>query len=498
MKTTNDSALAHLMEIRGYGGARQTLGLSDELVSRHAERDPRLARAAREAVERHRQLRTDHDDLLKLDESELAAHLQGRILQFYGEHDVNPYVPLAARGPWIVTSHGAVLHDSGGYGMLGLGHGPDDLIATMAQPQVMANVMTPSFEQHRITELLNREVGRTRKACPFASFVFLNSGSEAMAVASRIADINTRRLTDPGARHEGKTVKLLSMQGSFHGRTDRPAQASSSTLRHYRLHLASWRDRDNLLMVEPNDIEGIRRVFAEADATGVFIESVLLEPVMGEGDPGHAIEPAFYTVARRLAEEHGSVFIVDSIQAGLRACGELSIVDYPGFEDCPPPDMETWSKALNGGQYPLSALGLTEHAASIFVRGVYGNTMTANPRSLAVACRVLESLTPELRTNIRERGQQCLAELDKLAQDFPDLIEGVQGTGLLFSLAFRPDRVTVTGPVGLEAWCRWNGIGVIHGGLNSLRFTPHFGITAEEVELIVGVVRRGGESFAES
>ena len=39
--------------------------------------------------------------------------------------------PLAALGPWIVTSHGAVLHDSGGYGMLGLGHAPDAVVAAI-------------------------------------------------------------------------------------------------------------------------------------------------------------------------------------------------------------------------------------------------------------------------------------------------------------------------------------------------------------------------------
>jgi hypothetical protein len=31
---------------------------------------------------------------------------------------------------------------------------------------------------------------------------------------------------------------------------------------------------------------------------------------------------------------------------------------------------------------------------------------------------------------------------------------------------------------------------VIHGGTNSLRFTPHFAITADEVDLIVEHVRQ--------
>lgn len=63
---------------------------------------------------------------------------------------------------------------------------------------------------------------------------------------------------------------------------------------------------------------------------------------------------AFYNLARELTAAHGSLLLVDSIQAGLRATGYLSIVDYPGFEHAQAPDMETYS-ALNAGQYPLSA-----------------------------------------------------------------------------------------------------------------------------------------------
>lgn len=57
---------------------------------------------------------------------------------------------------------------------------------------------------------------------------------------------------------------------------------------------------------------------------------MFVEPVMGEGDPGRALPPAFYAAARELTKAHGTVLMVDSIQAGLRAHGVLSIVDYPG------------------------------------------------------------------------------------------------------------------------------------------------------------------------
>src|SRR5690606_14918108 len=133
------------------------------------------------------------------------------------------------------------------------------------------------------------------------------------------------------------------------------------------------------------DIAALRRAFADARANGWFIEAVFLEPVMGEGDPGRSVPVEFYNAARELTREHGSLLLVDSIQAGLRVHGVVSVVDYPGFEGVEPPDMEAYSRALNAAQFPLSVLAVGERAAGLYHKGVYGNTMTANPRALDVA-----------------------------------------------------------------------------------------------------------------
>jgi acetylornithine/succinyldiaminopimelate/putrescine aminotransferase len=210
---------------------------------------------------------------------------------------------------------------------------------------------------------------------------------------------------------------------------------------------------------------------------------------MGEGDPGRSVPVEFYAAARALTKAHGSLFLVDSIQAGLRATGTLSVVDYPGFEGQEAPDMETYSKALNAGQYPLSVLATTERAAAIYARGTYGNTMTANPRALDVACAVLAQLTPELRSNIRERGRQAIAALEALKSELGGLITKVQGTGLLFSCELAP-QFKGYGTGSTEEWLRERGLGVIHGGENSLRFTPHFAIGEDELALVVSLVKR--------
>ena len=483
-----NDVVAGLKNIRSRCPQPSSSGLSDEVVARFAAHDPALRAAVAEAEQELARLAVDFPDLLEQPERRQAETIQEEFVNFYPDDAVNPYVPLAARGPWIITVGGAVIHDNGGYGMLGLGHAPAAVLKAMSRPHVMANIMTPNYAQLRLIRALRREIGHTRADRPFHRFLAMNSGSEAVTVASRISDVNAKLMTDAEGPHAGRVIRHLSLAGGFHGRTERPARFSDSSRSAYRRHLASFRDSSDLWTVVPNDLEGLRAAFSRAESENVFLESFFLEPVMGEGNPGQAITPQFYRLARELTASHGSLLLVDSIQAGLRAQGVLSIVDYPGFENENPPDMETYSKALNAGQYPLSVLAMNERAAGLYRKGIYGNTMTANPRAMEVAVAVLEAVTPELRQNVRERGAEFMARFEELRRELGGRITRVQGTGLLFSCELAPGY-KVYGADSTEEYLRRQGVGVIHGGQHSLRYTPHFSITSEEVELIVAATR---------
>ena len=484
------SALSRLKEMRDVGGGRITRGLTDEIVLDFLQERADLAMAIDRGYDAFLALKESHADFLALDESEQILRSQKGLTNFYRPDSVNPYVAVAAAGPWIVTLKGAVVYDCGGYGMMGFGHAPAAVLDAMNKPHVMANVMTPSVNQLDFVGRLQREIGHTRRnGFPFATFICMNSGSEAMTVASRIADINTRKLTDPGGRYEGRKVCGLTLHGSFHGRTDRPARLSDSTRANYEKHLATFRESDYLLTVEPNDVESLEATFANADADNIFIEAFFMEPVMGEGNPGLAIEPTFYQRARELTREHGTMFVVDSIQAGLRAHGVLSIVDYPDYRSLDAPDMESYSKALNAGQYPLSVLALSNFCADAYRRGLYGNTMTSSPRAMDVGIAVLDLLSDELRENIRARGHELLAKLGALADDTDDAVVGAQGTGLLLSCEL-DERYKIHGSDSTEDYLRRIGLAVIHGGKRSLRYTPVFDIGEKEVDLIVNLTRQ--------
>lgn len=476
-----------LAPLRAHRGHRLTQGLDDAAVERLAKGHPDLVTVIEAAAAEHARLKDEFAELFDLDESEQLRAVQAGYVNFYADDAINPYIALAARGPWVVTLNGAVLYDAGGYGMLGFGHTPAAVLDAMARPQVMANIMTPSLSQLRFDRALRKEIGHTRGGCPFAKFLCLNSGSESVGLAARIADINSKLMTDPDGRHAGRTIKRIVVKGSFHGRTERPALYSDSSRKSYQQHLASYRGEDSVIAIPPYDVDALKQAFADAETKGWFVEAVFLEPVMGEGDPGRSVPPAFYAAARELTRSHGSLFLVDSIQAGLRAHGVLSIVDYPGFEGLDAPDMETYSKALNAAQYPLSVLAVNERAAGLYRKGVYGNTMTTNPRALDVACATLAQLTPQVRENIRKRGVEAVQKLQQLQAELGGLITNVQGTGLLFSCELSP-AFKCYGAGSTEEWLRQQGLNVIHGGANSLRFTPHFAIDGEELDLLVGMV----------
>ena len=137
---------------------------------------------------------------------------------------------------------------------------------------------------------------------------------------------------------------------------------------------------------------------------------------------------------------------------------------------------------------PASVLVLSKKAADTYQRGLYGNTMTTNPRSLDIAVAVLESITPEIRENIRKRGKQIVDGLAALAEETDGAVVSAQGTGLLMSCEL-DERFKIYGTDSTEDYLRKIGLAVIHGGAHSLRYTPVFDITEKEADLIVALTK---------
>jgi len=490
-----------LSEMRAAAGPKVTVGLNDSYIKQFLSTDLSLAMAINNAHKRWQALNKEDGgrETFKKPEGQLIAEIEQGWCHLYPEDSRNPYVPLAAKGPWIVTMHGAVLHDNGGYGMLGLGHAPEEVLEAMSEDSVMANIMTPSLAQKRFITAMKKEVGRNRPSgCPYSSFLLMNSGSEGNSVADRLIDVHTGEImsgkVSTSKNMEGKTVKCIALKGCFHGRTYRPALWTDACRDRYKsanvYSIQQSYQRDYCWVCDVNSVSHLQELFARAEKENVFIEAMFIESVMGEGNPGVQITPEFYKAARELTLKNEGMLLVDNIQAGLRTTGNLSIVDYPGFESLDCPDFEVYSKAINGGQYPVSCLALSGRAQQFYRHGIYGNTMTGNPRACLVASAVLDAITPELRQNIVDMGKYAVQQYEALKKnEFPDLITKVTGTGLLYSVQLNDQVFEVVAKDGAEYVLRKQGLGVIHGGHNALRFTPHFRITKAELDMQVDFVR---------
>ncbi|CAD7963518.1 unnamed protein product [Amoebophrya sp. A120] len=348
-----------LHEMRKHAGPRLTVGLPQEYIKKFLVEDHQLVLAIQHAHEKWKQL--DPAQTYRKPEGQLIAELQQGWCHLYPEDTRNPYVPLAAKGPWIVTMYGAVLHDNGGYGMLGFGHSPDAVMKAMSEDVVMANIMTPALGQKQFIDALHKEIGHNRPdGCPFSGFLLMNSGSEGNSVADRLIDIHTGTvMAEPENRN--KKVKCVALKGCFHGRTYRPALWTDACHERYSsagvYSIMKSYEEEYCWICEVNDCADLQRLFDKAVKENCFIEAMFVESVMGEGNPGVAITAEFFAKARDLTLKHNSMLLVDNIQAGIRTTGNLSIVDYPGFEKIPgPPDFEVYSKAINAGQYPVYAL----------------------------------------------------------------------------------------------------------------------------------------------
>merc|ERR1719473_2239728 len=128
----------------------------------------------------------------------------------------------------------------------------------------------------------------------------------------RLCDMHT------GKVHQGRKVHNLVIEGSFHGRTLSAAFLTDTTKDTYKdrkaYMLTKMQDQNYALTCPPNDIESLKHWFKRCEDEGCYIQAVYLEGVMGEGNPGEALSPEFYKVARELTLKHDCALCIDSIQ----------------------------------------------------------------------------------------------------------------------------------------------------------------------------------------
>ncbi len=372
-------------------------------------------------------------------------------------------IPMA-----FVSGCGRRLYDDAGRAYLdmfsglavsSLGHGHAGLANAIAAQAGKLIHTSNVFSNEPSARLAREMVERT-----FADRVFFcNSGTEANEAAIKMA-----------RRHGGERYEIVTVSGSFHGRTLGSLAATGQP----SLREGFGPMPEGFIHVERCNVEAIEA------AVGPKTAAVLVEPVIGEG--GIIVPPEGYLEKlREICDRGGSLLIFDEVQCGWGRSGQL----YAYMEFGVTPDVLCSAKGLAGGM-PIGAVLATDSAAAELVPGTHGTTFGANPVACAAALAVLEAFDTEgVLENCRRAGQHLAAGLAALAQRREDIVEA-RGVGLMRGMELtRPGRPVVDAALSM-------GLVMNATAGNVLRFLPPLTITTEEIDEGLAILERALEQTA--
>jgi glutamate-1-semialdehyde 2,1-aminomutase len=272
---------------------------------------------------------------------------------------------------------------------------------------------------------------------------FTNSGTEAVMQALRLARAITRRdlLVKADGCYHGSWEQVPLSWGAQHARTAATGDSGGPDLR--RAGIPSFVS-DVVTMIPYNNVDALEALMAER---GDEVAALIFEPVLGEGVI--AGDHEFFAAARRLADAHGALLVIDEVvTARLATGGYQSVLGVK-------PDLTTFGKIIGGG-LPVGALGGREDVMAAFNPRRSGfvshsGTFNGNPMTMAAGRVSLDLLTGEEIARINRLGD-ALADGIRRAFDDAGLDGGVTSYGSFLHLHLEsPAEIRTFADVNLES-----------------------------------------------
>jgi predicted acetylornithine/succinylornithine family transaminase len=327
-----------------------------------------------------------------------------------GNYTRYPVCLVRGDGSWVWDAEGnRYLDFFPGWGCGILGHCPPRVVQAV-QEQVATLIHVPNTWYTEPQVLLAQALG-DRTGFGGMSF-FCNSGTEAVEAAIKLARLNGK----PKGRY-----KVVTMTGSFHGRTMGALTATAQPKYHAG--------------VEPM-LPGFTYVpFGDLDAVAKAIDSetaaILLEPIQGEG--GINLPPAgFLEGLRQLCDANGLLLIFDEVQTGLGRTGKWYAHQHWGVQ----PDIFTLAKAMAGG-VAMGGIVAKPEVAEKLKPGTHAATFGGNPVAARAALATIETIEQDgLLDRAVQVGERFQARFTALKARCPLILDvRVKGTMIGVELA---------------------------------------------------------------
>ncbi len=341
------------------------------------------------------------------------------VLRTYGRHVNEPYVHFLARlglavefteasQASVVDAEGRHYIDCiGGYGNLNLGHHHPGVIDAVIS-ELRSN---RPFNWPFISGTHARLAAELARICPgnLECSLIVNSGSEAVDSALKLVRLATRK------------SEIICARGGWHGFTFGALSISEPDLcRTFQPLLPG------ITAVPYGDAAAIESAISEQ--TG----AVILEPIQSES--GAVVPPPSYLSAvEEICRRKNVVLIFDEIKTGIAKTGRMFACEHDGAV----PDMLLLGKSLGGGAMPIGVVVARRDLWSKFGLSfpMSSSSAAGNAPACAAALATLQAVESEdLCAQAAQKGASLATSLELLVKQFPDIIRGFSGRGLLLAL----------------------------------------------------------------
>ncbi|MDR1480858.1 MAG: aspartate aminotransferase family protein [Planctomycetaceae bacterium] len=345
-----------------------------------------------------------------------------------------------------------------GWGCGLLGHCPQPIVEAV-QKQVARLIHVPNT-------WYTEQQGEWAKKLSERSFggqaFFCNSGAEANEAAIKLV-----RLHSPKGKY-----KIITFQGSFHGRTMGAVSATAQPKYHTGLEplLAGF------TYVPYGDINAVQNAIDDETA------AIMIEPIQGEGGVRTPPE-GFLQTLRQLCDSHKLLLIFDEVQTGCGRTGNWFAYQYYNVE----PDIMTLAKAVAGGLAGAAMLARREVAPSLRP-GMHASTYGGNPIAAAAGIATIDMIEKEnLLQNATKIGELFISTLKEFKNE-TDLIQEIRGCGVMIGI-----ELAAEGTQYVKA-CMDNGLLINCTHNNVLRLLPPMNLdektATEGLEILIDALRK--------
>ena len=407
--------------------------------------------------------------------SQQAIELENK----HGAHNYHPLPVVLSRGEgvYVWDVEGKKYYDFlSAYSAVNQGHCHPKIVNAMVTQAKTLSLTSRAF----YNDVLGTYEKYVTEYFGFDKVLPMNTGAEAVETALKLC----RKWAYEVKGIDENKAEIIVCENNFHGRTTTIISFSNDPVA--RKNFGPY--TNGFIKIEYDNLIALKEVLENNKNVSGF----LVEPIQGEAGV-YVPSEGYLAGAKALCEEYGVLFIADEVQTGiartgrlLATCGNCSCEDKncSGTPDVKP-DILILGKALSGGAYPVSAVLANNSIMNVIKPGNHGSTFGGNPLAMTVGNSVMDIISnKKFLKNVKNISEYFLSNLNKIQNQYPNIIKEIRGRGLLIGIQLKVDQTKFIKKL------MDNNLLTIRAAENVVRILPPLNVKKNEIDQSLKIIKK--------